>query len=322
MLGTFAVYYPPPRGPTEVERRLVDILTSTAGVAIERLRAEAALRESEQTARFLADASAALAVLVDYDSTLQKVANLAVPYFADWSAWTWPKPTAPCGGWRSPTWTRPRSNWPTSSTAASRPTPQCRRASGTSSARASRRSSRQITDDMLVQAVRDEEQLCGIVRELGLKSYICVPLGRGKTLGVLTFVTAESGRRYDDADLALAMDLAHRAAVAVENAQLYQANCGTPTAARTSSWRRWPTSSATRWPRSATACRSCGWPGGDAAAVEQARAMMERQVRQMVRLVDDLLDVCRISRGKIELRKERVELAAVVAAVPSRRAAR
>ena len=41
--------------------------------------------------------------------------------------------------------------------------------------------------------------------------------------------------------------------------------------------------------------------------------MMERQVQHMVRLVDDLLDVSRITRGKIELRKERVELAAVVA---------
>ena len=41
--------------------------------------------------------------------------------------------------------------------------------------------------------------------------------------------------------------------------------------------------------------------------------MMERQVHHLVRLVDDLLDVSRIMRGKIELRKERVELAAVVA---------
>ena len=40
--------------------------------------------------------------------------------------------------------------------------------------------------------------------------------------------------------------------------------------------------------------------------------MIERQVEQMVRLVDDLLDVSRITRGKLELRKERVELAAVV----------
>ena len=40
--------------------------------------------------------------------------------------------------------------------------------------------------------------------------------------------------------------------------------------------------------------------------------MMERQLRHMVRLIDDLMDVSRISRGKIELRKERIELAAVV----------
>ena len=45
---------------------------------------------------------------------------------------------------------------------------------------------------------------------------------------------------------------------------------------------------------------------------EQARRMMERQLGQMVRLIDDLLDVSRITRGKLELRKERVELAAVI----------
>jgi signal transduction histidine kinase len=51
---------------------------------------------------------------------------------------------------------------------------------------------------------------------------------------------------------------------------------------------------------------------GDGEAVNAATDMMERQVGQMVRLVDDLLDVSRISRGKIELRRERVELAAVI----------
>jgi signal transduction histidine kinase/DNA-binding response OmpR family regulator len=45
---------------------------------------------------------------------------------------------------------------------------------------------------------------------------------------------------------------------------------------------------------------------------EQARALMERQLEQMVRLVDDLMDVSRITRDKLELRRERVELAAVV----------
>jgi len=51
---------------------------------------------------------------------------------------------------------------------------------------------------------------------------------------------------------------------------------------------------------------------GGAALVEQARSMMERQVAQMTRLVDDLLDVSRIASGKLQLRKERVPLAAVV----------
>ncbi len=50
----------------------------------------------------------------------------------------------------------------------------------------------------------------------------------------------------------------------------------------------------------------------DADAVEQSRTMMERQLGQMVRLIDDLLDLSRISRGKIELRKERVELAKAI----------
>ncbi len=54
-------------------------------------------------------------------------------------------------------------------------------------------------------------------------------------------------------------------------------------------------------------------PRLDAATVERSREMMERQVHQLVRLVDDLLDVSRVMRGKIELRKERVELATVVA---------
>ena len=52
--------------------------------------------------------------------------------------------------------------------------------------------------------------------------------------------------------------------------------------------------------------------GGDRAAVEQARAMMERQLGQMVHLVDDLLDLSRISLGKVVLRTERVELGKVI----------
>jgi signal transduction histidine kinase len=50
----------------------------------------------------------------------------------------------------------------------------------------------------------------------------------------------------------------------------------------------------------------------DPAATEETRAMMDQALNQMVRLVDDLLDVSRITTGKLQLRKERVELAAVM----------
>jgi CheY-like chemotaxis protein len=53
---------------------------------------------------------------------------------------------------------------------------------------------------------------------------------------------------------------------------------------------------------------------GASGTVEQARSMMERQLTQLIRLVDDLLDLSRVTTGKLELRRERVELRAVVAA--------
>jgi signal transduction histidine kinase len=54
--------------------------------------------------------------------------------------------------------------------------------------------------------------------------------------------------------------------------------------------------------------------GGDAEALARSRAVMERQVGQMVRLIDDLLDVSRITRGKVALRRERTDLLAAVRA--------
>lgn len=50
------------------------------------------------------------------------------------------------------------------------------------------------------------------------------------------------------------------------------------------------------------------------AEAKRLREMMARQVKQMVRLIDDLLDVSRITRGRIELRKERLDLGVAVAA--------
>ena len=80
----------------------------------------------------------------------------------------------------------------------------------------------EIPDELLREAVRDAEQL-RIIRELGLRSYMVVPMiARGRTLGAITLVSAESGRRYGEADLEQAETLVRRAAMAVDNARLYE----------------------------------------------------------------------------------------------------
>jgi signal transduction histidine kinase len=79
-----------------------------------------------------------------------------------------------------------------------------------------------VTDEMLVAGARDEEHLA-YLRRLAFSSIIVVPLAaRGMTLGALTLCMSESRRRFDEQDLVLALDLAHRAAVAVDNARLYR----------------------------------------------------------------------------------------------------
>ena len=79
----------------------------------------------------------------------------------------------------------------------------------------------EVPDEMLAEAAQDEEHL-RCLRELGLRSAMIVPLrARGRVLGAITFVASSSDRRYDDADVELAEDLARRAALAVDNAMLF-----------------------------------------------------------------------------------------------------
>jgi PAS domain S-box-containing protein len=268
-------------------------------------------KRSEESSRYLAEASAVLASVVDYESTLQKIANLAVPYFADWSA----VDVAESGGLRrlAVAHQDPAKVQLADELMHQYP-PDPHSPSGAFAVVSTGKPVivSDITDELLVQGAKDERHL-GLIRSLGLKSYVCVPLVMsGNTLGALTFATAESGRRYTEADLALAMDLANRAAVAIENTQLYQALRETD--------RRKDEFLATlahelRNPLAPirNALQILKMPRVDADTVGRSRDMMERQVDQLVRLVDDLLDVSRVMRGKIELRRERVELATVLA---------
>src|SRR3954447_19502805 len=169
----------------------------------------------------------------------------------------------------------------------------------------------EIPDSLLAASARDQEHL-RLLRELGLKSYLCVPLtARGKMVAAITFISVESGRRYDATDLAVAEDLAHRAGIAMENARLYSE---VREADRRKDEFLAMLAHELRNPLAPirNALHIMKQAGADGAVVGRVREMMERQVQHMTRMVDDLLDVSRITRGKVELRKEVVDLASVV----------
>jgi PAS domain S-box-containing protein len=268
-------------------------------------------KRAERAGRFLADASKSLAALVDHGSTMQKVARLAVPAFADWSAVDIVEPD---GSVRRAAVVHADSakidlvheltrRYPPDSTAPV----------GLANVLRTGQSEMlpDIPDAMLTAAAQDQEHL-RILRELGLRSYMCVPLAvRGTTVGAVTFATAESGRRFDATDLAVAEDLAHRAGIAMENARLYSE-------AREADRRKDEflamLAHELRNPLAPirNSLHILKQPGAEGSVGPRAREMMERQVQHMSRMVEDLLDVSRITRGKIELRTEAVDLAAVV----------
>jgi signal transduction histidine kinase len=269
-------------------------------------------KRAEESSRYLAEASAALAGVVDYESTLQKVANLAVPYFADWSAVDVANEDGSLRRLAVAHQDADKINIAHELMRQYPPNPQSPHGAAAVLRTGKPEIVTEITEEMILKGARDERHL-HLIRSLGLKSYIAVPLiVSGKPLGVLTFATAESNRRYNATDLALATELAHRAAVAVENTKLYQALRETD--------RRKDEFLATlahelRNPLAPirNSLQILKLPRVDAETVERSREMMERQVHHLVRLVDDLLDVSRVMRGKIELRREQIELAAVVA---------
>ena len=88
--------------------------------------------------------------------------------------------------------------------------------------------------------------------------------------------------------------------------------CARPTAGRTTSSRRWRTSCAIRWRRSATPSSCCASAATTIRSSVWCRDVIDRQVTQMARLLDDLLDVSRMTRGQLALRRERLALPAVI----------
>ncbi len=267
-------------------------------------------RRVEQGLRFLADTSATLAALVDYESTLRHVARLAVPQFADWCAVDMAEADGSLRRLAVAHVDPAKVQLAHELVRRYPPEPESPRGPP-QVLRTGRPDMMEDIPEALIAGVARDDEHRRLLRELGLRSYMCVPLpGRTRLLGVISFVSAESGRRYTPADLAFAEELARRAAIAIENARLY---AELREADRLKDEFLAMLAHELRNPLAPirNALHILKQPAVSGAVVQQARDMAERQVQHMARLLDDLLDMARISRGRIELRKEALDLRAV-----------
>jgi PAS domain S-box-containing protein len=197
-------------------RARAEELAGRAALAVANARLYRGAQDAQSRLSLLARASDALSSSLAYEETLTAVAELAVPEFADWCvvdvlddgeleriALVHRDPEK-----RSVT-EELRRRYPTGDRGSARVVQ-----TGESELSV-------LTDDVLVASAADEGEL-ELLRALGLGSRMCVPMvARGVTLGALCFVNGSS-RAYTEDDLALAEELGRRAAVAVDNARLYQ----------------------------------------------------------------------------------------------------
>ena len=179
-------------------------------------------KRDEQGALLLSEASRILASTLDYERTLDTVARLAVGDLAEWCA---VELVQPGGGIKQVVVAHideEKIKWARELNKRYPPDYNAPTGAGRVIKTGQPELYPEITDEMLVAAARDEQQLA-ITRELQIKSAIIVPMiARGRTLGALTLISSQKGRRYGDPDLALAMEIATRAAIAIDNAQLYR----------------------------------------------------------------------------------------------------
>ena len=176
----------------------------------------------EEAQRFLLDAGARLSLSLDWHSGLKAVAKLAVPRVADWCAVHLVETDGAITTLAVEHADPAKLVFAKELQERYPPDPGNERGAAEVIRSGVAQLFPDIPGDAYTNAARDamHEQL---LRQLGVRSFLCVPIvARAQTLGAITFVTAESGRRFDDSDLRTAEELALRVAAVIENAQLYE----------------------------------------------------------------------------------------------------
>jgi PAS domain S-box-containing protein len=228
LFGALTVSIPGPRPIPEDERRFMRTFADLCAQALERARLYEAAAKAQARAEFLSEASRLLAASLDYTETLEAVARAAVPALGDWCAVDmvaaperdeWPPEVRRLAVMhQDPT----RLEWARD---VERRAPHDWNAPG-GFPRVLREGVTEfypvVTDEMMVASARTPEELA-LLREIGFTAYLCVPLVlRGRTAGAITLCMTDSGRHYVPADRDLGEELARRAALAIEQAELYR----------------------------------------------------------------------------------------------------
>ena len=280
-------------------------------------------RRREERERFLADATKTLTESLDYEAMLRALAGLLVPSLGDWCsihlldgaelrnvavAHVNPARMAHAKSYAAAYPPDPHSErgvWQVIRTGRAEVYPE-------------------ITDELLQLAAKDAEHL-RLLREVGMRSVITAPIGmRDRVFGTITLVSAESGRRYDEVDTALAEDLGQRAGSAIENARLYAAEkeareqatraaAAAEEASRVKDEFLATVSHELRTPLNAI----LGWSSllksrNVDPALSKALDVIHRNARAQGKIIEDILDVSRIITGKLRLDAGRVDLVQVV----------
>ncbi|WP_437490218.1 ATP-binding protein [Sorangium sp. So ce1014] len=313
--------------PFSARELLARVRTQIEMARMRRRAAEAAERERAlELPRFLDAASVVLADSLDYPTTLARVAQLAVPVLADFclvdlldeEEGAFRRVGVACAD-------------PAQSALAEEAKRFTPRLDGSREHPPTRvfveRKSLLIehfTDEDM-RAIAHNEEHFRVIQAMGGRSSMCVPLARrGRLFGTLTFIAAQSGRRYTRDDLSAAEELARRCALAVDNARLYK-DAQSAIALRdeflsiASHELKTPLTPLSLQIQILTRRAPELCPDKERLAwLTDRLGLVRRQGERLRRLVDNLLDISRISAGRIALELEPVRLSEIVRQVVSR----